>query len=173
MPSWPGVFQLGTFFIAVPSESMYNFTFSHSSNPFYYFPMFLIHSDFLYVLLVAICCSKIVLLSLHQVVGMSSRHLSLLLLLLFVSFSHLCLLMVFLWNLSVSKSLQVSRTLINILADLSNTVVSMILIRPPFSNNIIIIILQLSSFLQPASADVLSLGSVWQQVSLGLYVFYE
>ena len=39
--------------------------------------------------------------------------------------------MIFHWNLSDSKSFQVSRTLLSILADLNNTLVCMISILPP------------------------------------------
>ncbi len=43
--------------------------------------------------------------------------------------------MVFHWSLSDSKSPQVSRTLLSILADLNNAVVWMVLIRPQISNS--------------------------------------
>ena len=49
--------------------------------------------------------------------------------------------MVFLWSLSDSKSPQVSGTLLNILVDLNNAVVSMVSICPPISNFSSIIIL--------------------------------
>ena len=42
--------------------------------------------------------------------------------------------MVFHWHLSDSKSLQISRTLLSILADLNNAVVWMVLICPPITN---------------------------------------
>ena len=51
----------------------------------------------------------------------------------FESFSNQRKLMVFHWSLSDSKSPQVSRTLLSILADLNNTVVWMISDRPPNS----------------------------------------
>ena len=58
----------------------------------------------------------------------------LLLLLLFAIFSWQPLLMVFHWGLSDSKSLQVTRTLLSILADLKTSVVWMVSIRPLISN---------------------------------------
>ena len=54
--------------------------------------------------------------------------------LLFVSFSHQRLLVVFYWGLSNSKSPQVSRTLLSILADLNNAVFWMVSILPRISN---------------------------------------
>ena len=52
---------------------------------------------------------------------------------LFERFLHQCQLMVFHWSLSDSKSPQVSRILRSILADLNNTVVSIVSIRPLIS----------------------------------------
>ena len=49
----------------------------------------------------------------------------------FASFSHKRWLMVFHWSLIDSKSPQVSRTLLSILADVNNVVVWIVLIRPP------------------------------------------
>ena len=53
--------------------------------------------------------------------------------LLLKSFSHQCLLMVFYWSLSDSKSPQVSRTRLRILTFLSNAVVWIVSTRPPTS----------------------------------------
>ena len=70
----------------------------------------------------------------------------LLLLLLFtpIEFSHQCLLMVFHWSLSDSKSPQVSRTRLTILAVLNNAVVWIVSTRPstskssrPFNNPLV------------------------------------
>ena len=72
-----GVFQFGIFFSVDQSESMCIFIFC-PSNPSNSFPILLIHSAFFYVLLVAIFCSKIILIPLHLVVGMSSCDLPLL-----------------------------------------------------------------------------------------------
>ena len=55
--------------------------------------------------------------------------------LLLESFSHQCKLMVFHWSLSDSKSPQVSRTLLSILAVLNNVVVWMVSTRPPTSKS--------------------------------------
>ena len=55
--------------------------------------------------------------------------------LLLESFSHHFYLMIFHWSLSESKSLQVSRTLLSILAVLSNVVVWMVYTRPLISNS--------------------------------------
>ena len=52
-----------------------------------------------------------------------------------VSYSHQLWLVVFYWGLSESKFSQVSRTLLSILADLNNTVVWIVSIRPPISNS--------------------------------------
>ena len=49
--------------------------------------------------------------------------------------------MVFHWSLSDSKSPQVSRTLLSILAVLNNAVVWMVSTRPPTSKSIVIIII--------------------------------
>ena len=64
----------------------------------------------------------------------------------FKIFSHQLYLEVFHWSLSKSKSPRVSRTLLNILADLSNAVVWMVSIRPlitkssgPFTNPLVIV----------------------------------
>ena len=53
-----------------------------------------------------------------------------LLLLLLEDFSHQLMLIVFHWSLSDSKSPQISRTLLSILADLNNVVVLMVFTRP-------------------------------------------
>ena len=53
----------------------------------------------------------------------------------FLSFSHPCKLMVFYWSLSDSKSPQVSRTRLSILAVLSNAVVWIVSTRPPNSKS--------------------------------------
>ena len=66
--------------------------------------------------------------------------------------------MVFHWSLSDSKSPQVSRTRLNILAILSNGVVLIVSTRPPTSNIIIIYSLE---FFTSALADGLSLESEW------------
>ena len=50
-------------------------------------------------------------------------------------FSHQCYLMVFHWSLSDSKSPQVSRTLLSVLAILNNAVVWMVSTRPPTSKS--------------------------------------
>ena len=55
--------------------------------------------------------------------------------LLFESFSHRRKLMVFFWSLSGSKSIQVSRTFLNILADLNNAVVWTVSTRPVISKS--------------------------------------
>ena len=69
---------------------------------------------------------------------------------LLVSFSHLHQLVVFHWRLNYSKSPQVSRTLLSILADFNNAVIWLISIFPLISNSssliIIIIIYFFSSF---------------------------
>ena len=73
--------------------------------------------------------------------------------------------MVFHCSLSDSKFLQVSKSLLWILADLNNAV-WMISARPPNSIIIIIIITLLqASFFTLALAEGLSLESEWQQVS--------
>ena len=59
----------------------------------------------------------------------------LLLLLPFASFSHQRKLIVFHWSVSDSKSPQISRTLLSILADLYNVLVWMVSIRPLISNS--------------------------------------
>ena len=81
------------------------------------------------------------------------------------------------WSLSDSKSPQVSRTHLRILAVLSNAVIRIVSTRPPTSvsycakstNHIIIIIIIIIiyslEFFKPALADGLSLGFEWQQVS--------
>ena len=51
-----------------------------------------------------------------------------------VSFLHQISLMVFHWSLRGRKSPQVSKTLLNILADSNNAVVLVVLIRSPISN---------------------------------------
>ena len=88
--------------------------------------------------------------------------------------------MVFHWNLSDSKSPQVSWTLLSILAVLNNAVVWMVSTRPPtskssspFSNSLVIIIiiiivvvvLLVWEFFTPALADSFPPESDWQQVS--------
>ena len=54
-------------------------------------------------------------------IQMYSRYISLIITLLLARFSHQLILMIFNWNLSDSKSLQVSRTLLSILADLNSS----------------------------------------------------
>ena len=78
MPSGLGVFQFGIFFNVVLSVLMSIFAFGPSSSLSNSFPCCLSIRPFCYVLLVAIFCSKIVLLSSHLVVGMFSCYLPLL-----------------------------------------------------------------------------------------------
>ena len=88
--------------------------------------------------------------------------------------------MVFHWSLSDSKSPQVSRTLLSILAVLNNAAVWMVSTRlptskssSPFSNPFItvpkaptiIIMMSLKEFFTSVLADGSSLESEWQQVS--------
>ena len=74
--------------------------------------------------------------------------------------------MVFHWSLSDSKSPQVSRTRLRILAVLSNAVIWIVSTRLPTS--IIIIIIIFWEFFTPALADGFSLDFEWQQVSSSL-----
>ena len=76
--------------------------------------------------------------------------------------------MVIHWSFSDSKSSQVSRTLLSILAVLSNAVIWLVSTHPP--TFIIIIIIIPCQFYTPAEADGISLDSEWQQVSSGLYI---
>ena len=59
----------------------------------------------------------------------------LIIILLFESFSHQLLQLVFYWSLSNSKSSQVSRTLLSILADHNNALFWMVMILPLISNS--------------------------------------
>ena len=69
----------------------------------------------------------------------------LLLLLLLESFSYLCKLMIIYWSLSESKTLQVIRTLLSILTDLNNAVVSTVSTEPliSMSSNLFVNTLQI------------------------------
>ena len=80
--------------------------------------------------------------------------------------------MVFHWSLSVSKSWQVSRTLLRILTDLNSAVVWMVSTHPLISKSstpIILIIITLWEFFKSTLADARSLEFEMQQVSSCLY----
>ena len=85
-------------------------------------------------------------------------------------FLHQCKLMVFHWSLNGTKSPQISRTLLSILADLKNAVVWMFFTRPIIIIIIIIIITIIYSleFFTSMLADGFSLEFEWQQVSSSL-----
>ena len=75
--------------------------------------------------------------------------------------------MVFHWSLSDSKSPQVSRTRLRILAVLSKAVIWIVSVRPPISKSIIIIII-IWEFFSLALADGPPLVWEWQHVFLSL-----
>ena len=78
--------------------------------------------------------------------------------------------MVFHWSLSDCKSLQVTRILLSILANVNNVTVWMVSTRPLISksSSSFIIIFFPCEFFIPALDGGLSLGSEWDQVYLGL-----
>ena len=73
--------------------------------------------------------------------------------------------MVFHWRLSDSKSPQVSKTLLSILAIFNNAVVWMVSTRPQTSIIIIIIIIYSFRVFTSVLPDSFSLKFEWQQVS--------
>ena len=73
MPSWPEIFQIGTFLSVALSKSRFTFLLGPSpcsSNSFFH--VVYIFGFLCYAFSVPIFCSKIVLLPFHPVVGMSS-----------------------------------------------------------------------------------------------------
>ena len=81
-------------------------------------------------------------------------------------FSHQLTLMVFQWNLSDSKSPQVSRTLLSILSVLNNAVVWMVSTRPPTSKSS-------SPFSNPLAYNTKSTNYIWYNCHLHVPQFFQ